>query len=234
MNSIDLNCKYPQEYNCILCHNKEGFEFAKKEFADLSNKLYLSDTGVEGTIDVTCGYPSNVYGELPFYNWIAQNMRPQDWVRVHHYRRKLPLTIGLTVPATLSFNGSMAQQLAYYHSPVLVEAIMRTLTPIEQQLFNTNKSLIPYNMMFAPVEFIQTTYLPWMMNKINALQMVLGRGFKPDQSFFEPREGKRVDLWYQNRIYAFAMERYTTLFFLTNNFGHQYRNVNLLEPNQHI
>lgn len=231
---IDLSCKYPQEYNCIISHNKQSFDFAKSRFGDYSNRIYLSDTGVEGTIDVSCGYPSSVYGELTFYNWIAQNLRPQDWVRVHHYRRKLPLSMGLTVPATLSFNGSMAQQLAYYHSPVLTNAMMRTLTPIEQQLFNTSKSLIPYNMMFAPVEFIQTTYLPWMMNKINSLQMVLGSGFKLDDSFFEPREGKRVDLSYQNRIYGFAMERYTTLFFLTNNFGHQYRNVNLLEPNQHI
>ena len=231
---IDLSCKYPQEYNVVICHSKESFDFARKHFGDLSNKLYLSDTGVDGTIDVSCGYPSNVYGELTFYNWIAQNLRPQDWVRVHHYRRKMPLTIGLTVPAPLSFNCSMAQQLAYYHSPVLTNAIMRTLTPVEQQLFNTNKSLIPYNMMFAPVEFIQTTYLPWMIDKINALQMVLGRGFKPDASFFEPREGKRTDEVYQNRFYGFAMERYTTLFFLTNNIQRNYTQIKLLEEGQKI
>lgn len=234
MNNIDLNCPYEQSYNIVITHNKEGLEFAKKKYGDYSNKLYLSDCNVPGTIDVSNGYHSSVYGELPFYHWIAQNLRPQDWVRVNHYRRKLPLSIGLTLPAPLSFNGSMANQLAYYHSPVLVEAIMRTLTPVEQQIFTTNNTLTPYNIMFAPVEFIQTTYLPWMMNKINALQMVLGRNFKPDKSFFEPREGKRVDSWYQNRVFAFAMERYTTLFFLTNNFGQQFANINLLEDGQNI
>lgn len=234
MNNIDLNCPYDQSYNIVITHNKEGLEFAKKKYGDYSNKLYLSDCNVPGTIDVSNGYHSSVYGELPFYHWIAQNLRPHDWVRVNHYRRKLPLSIGLTLPAPLSFNGSMANQLAYYHSPVLVEAIMRTLTPVEQQIFTTNNTLTPYNIMFAPVEFIQTTYLPWMMNKINALQMVLGRNFKPDKSFFEPREGKRVDSWYQNRVFAFAMERYTTLFFLTNNFGQQFANINLLEDGQNI
>lgn len=234
MNNIDLNCPYEQSYNIVITHNKEGLEFAKKKYGDYSNKLYLSDCNVPGTIDVSNGYHSSVYGELPFYHWIAQNLRPQDWVRVNHYRRKLPLSIGLTLPVPLSFNGSMANQLAYYHSPVLVEAIMRTLTPVEQQIFTTNNTLTPYNIMFAPVEFIQTTYLPWMMNKINALQMVLGRNFKPDKSFFEPREGKRVDSWYQNRVFAFAMERYTTLFFLTNNFGQQFANINLLEDGQNI
>lgn len=234
MNSIDVNCPYEQTYNVIICHNKEGLEFAKKHYGDYSNKLFLSDTGVEGTIDVSNGFPSSVYGELPFYHWIAQNLRPEDWVRVNHYRRKLPLSIGLTLPAPLSFSGSMAQQLAYYHSPVLVEAIMRTLTPVEQQIFTTNNTMYAYNIMFAPVEFIQKSYLPWMMEKINALRMVLGSGFKPDKSFFEPREGKRCDEWYQNRIYAFAMERYTTLFFLTNNFGQQLANVKLLEDGQKV
>ena len=234
MNNIDVNCAYPQEYNVVICHNKEGLEFAKKKYGDYSNKLYLSDTGVEGTIDVSNGFPSSVYGELPFYHWIAQNLRPQDWVRVNHYRRKLPLSIGLTLPAPLSFSGSMAQQLAYYHSPILTNAIMQTLSPVEQQVFMNANQLIPYNMMNCQVEFIQKSYLPWMMEKINALRMVLGSGFKPDKSFFEPREGKRTDEWYQNRIYAFAMERYTTLFFLTNNFGQQLANIKLLEDGQKV
>lgn len=231
---IDLNCPYEQEYNVVICHTKEGLDFARKHFGDLSNKLFLSDTGVEGTIDVSNGYPSNLYGELPFYSWIAQNLRPNDWVRVHHYRRRLPLSIGFTLPAPIEFKGSMAQQLSYYHSPVLADAIMRTLSPVEQQVFMTANQLIPYNVMFSKVEFIQRMYLPWMMDKITALRMVLGPDFKPDASFFEPHEGKRIDDWYQNRVYAFAMERYTTLLFLTQNIDRNYAQVKLLEPNQYI
>lgn len=234
MNEIYLNCPQPQQYHCIICHNKQGFEFAKSRFGDYSNRIYLSDTGVEGTVDVSNGYPSSLYGELPFYNWIAQNLRPTDFVCVHHYRRKLPLSIGLTLPAPIEFKGSMAQQMAYYHSPVLSDAIMRTLSPVEQQVFMTANQLIPYNIMNAQVEFIQRMYLPWIMEKITALRIVLGPDFKPDASFFEPHEGKRTDEWYQNRVYAFAMERYTTLFFLTQNIGRNYTQVKLLESNQHI
>jgi hypothetical protein len=234
MNEIDLNCPYEQTYNVVICHNKEGLDFSKTRFGDYSNKLYLSDTGVEGTIDVSNGYPSSLYGELPFYSWIAQNLRPKDWVRVNHYRRKCNQSIGLSLPAPIEFKGSLAQQMAYYHSPVLVDAMMKTLNPVEQQIMMTSNQLLPYNIMYAPVGFIQNTYLPWMMDKITALRMVLGPDFKPDASFFEPREGKRIDDWYQNRVYAFAMERYTTVFFFTHNLGQNFVQVKLLEEGQKV
>ena len=236
MNEIDLKCPQPQQYHCIICHNKQGFDFAKSRFGDYSNRIYLSDTGVEGTVDVINGYPSSLYGELPFYNWIAQNLRPQDWVCVHHYRRKLPLSIGLTLPAPIQMNGSLAQQMAYYHSPVLADAINKTLTPYEQVLFNTPKQpLYAYNIMQAPVEFIQKQWLPYCLNKINLLIQVLGRHYKPDASFFEPRDGKRTDEWYQNRIGGFALERYHTLFWLQNaQLISQIKEIKLLEPDQKI
>lgn len=218
MNEINLACPYPQQYHCVISHNDYSFEFAKAHFQDYSNLLFLSDMGINGTINVACDYPSNVYGELPYYVWVANNLRSQDWVSVHHYRRKLPLSIGLTLPAPIEFKGSMAQQVAYYHSPVLSDAIMRTLSPIEQQIFVKANQLIPYNMMNAQVEFIQKEFLPYILNKVTLLQGVLGKNFKPDETFFEPRKGKRVDSWYQNRVFAFAMERYTTLFFLTRNY----------------
>lgn len=234
MNEVKLDCPYPQQYHSIISHNELSFKFAKTHFQDYSNLLFLSDMGVNGTISVDCDYPSNVYGELPYYVWIANNLRSQDWVCVHHYRRKLGLSIGLTLPAPVTFNCSMAEHLAYFHSANLANAILQTLEHTEQQLFVRSTQLIPYNIMNAQVGFIQKEYLPYILNKITMLQGVLGKDFKPDETFFEPREGKRVDEWYQNRVYAFAMERYTTLFFLTRNYGQQYKPIKLLQKNQKI
>ena len=234
MNEIKLDCPYDQQYHAIISHNDYSFEFAKAHFQDYSNLLFLSDMGINGTINVACDYPSNVYGELPYYIWIANKLRSQDWVSVHHYRRKARLSLGLTLPNPISFNVSMADHLSYCHSQKLTEAVMQTLEPMEQQIFVKANQLIPYNMMNAQVEFIQKEYLPYILNKITLLQGILGKDFKPDETFFEPKEGKRVDEWYQNRVYAFAMERYTTLFFLTRNYGQQFQEVNLLEKNQYI
>lgn len=234
MNLINLDCKYNQQYHAIISHNDYSFEFAKAHFKDYSNLLFLSDMGINGTINVACDYPSNVYGELPYYIWLANNLRSQDWVCVHHYRRKLGLSIGMTLPMPITFNCSMADHLAYFHSINLANAIMQTLEPMEQQIFVKANQLIPYNMMNAQVGFIQKEYLPYILNKVTMLQGVLGKDFKPDETFFEPRKGKRVDEWYQNRVYAFAMERYSTIFFLTRNYEQQFQEVKLLEHNQRI
>lgn len=234
MNEIKLDCKYPQQYHCVICHNDDSFKFAKDHFQDYSNLLFLSDMGVNGTINVACDYPSNVYGELQIYLWAANNLRSQDWVCVHHYRRKARLALGLSIPTPISFNCSMADQMAYYHSAKLSKAIMQTLEPFEQQIFTNSNQLIPYNIINSSVEFIQKAYLPYILNKITLLQGVLGKDFKPDETFFEPKEGKSIDELYQNRFYGFAMERYTSLFFMTRNFGQQYMDIRLLGENQII
>ena len=65
-NRIDLNCPYPQTYCAILTHKPENLDFAKKHFGDRDNRLYLSDTNVEGTLNIYQeGYDSRVFGELP-------------------------------------------------------------------------------------------------------------------------------------------------------------------------
>ena len=229
---IDLNCAYPQTYNFIVCHKPTK---CLDMFGDLANRVYLSDNKLPGTIDVYNGYDSSRYGELPFWSWIAQHIRPQDFACLHHYRRKLPPSFGITLPAPIQIQGSMAQQLAYYHSPVLSDAIMKTLEPVEQQLFCTQTILYGYNIALMPGEILQNMYLPYISNKITLLEGVLGKNYRPDKTFFESREGKRTDTWYQNRIYGFAMERYNTLFWLQNrNLIQVNKNIVLLEPDQKI
>ena len=82
---------------------------------------------------------------------------------------------------------------------------------------------------------IQQLYLPYIANKIMLLESILGRNYVPDPSFFVERPGKRTDTWYQNRIYGFAMERYTTLWILQNQDKiNGTMRIKLLEPDQVI
>lgn len=229
---IDYSCPQPQHYNFVVCHKPSP---CLNMFGDRCNVLYLSDCGVKGAIDVSNGYHSSRYGELPYWSWIAQNVRPEDWVTLHHYRRKARNIVGQGVAAPIQFGGSMAQQLAYYHSDVLAQAMLKTLTPVEQQMFCSLNFLYPYNIMELQASFLQNMWLPYVMDKITKLEMVLGRDYKPDSSFFEPKPDKRVDEWYQNRIYAFALERYNTLFWEQNkNALNGFLTINLLEENQKI
>ena len=65
-NNLITNCPYPQTYCAVLCHKPENLKFAKSHFGDRDNRLYLSDTNVEGTLNIYQeGYDSRVFGELP-------------------------------------------------------------------------------------------------------------------------------------------------------------------------
>ena len=79
-NHINLNCSYPQTYCAILCHKPENLDFAKKHFGDKDNRLYLSDTNVEGTLNIYKeGYDSRVFGEVPAWMWLSEHLRDEDW-----------------------------------------------------------------------------------------------------------------------------------------------------------
>lgn len=196
----------------------------------------MSDKGVEGAIDISCAFDSARYGELPAWSWIAQHIRPDDYATLNHYRRKIMTGIGNCIPEPTEFSMDMANHIAYYHSPVLANAMLKTMSPVEQQIFTTNKTLFPYNIMTLQGEVLQKMYLPYIMDKIMALISVLGRDYMPDYTFFEERPGKDIRPWYQNRIYGFALERYSTLFILQNMnlFNGGYKRVALLEENQSI
>ena len=229
---IHYDCPYPQTYHCVLTHKESS---CLGMFQDYANCIFISDKQIPGTIDISSPWDSARYGELPAWSWIAQNFRPQDYVALNHYRRKLSLGMGNVIPEPIQMGGNLADQLAYYHSPVLADAIMKTLTPVEQSIFTSSNLLYAYNIACLNVGMVQDLYLPYITNKIMLLESVLGRNYVPDASFFVPREGKDVRPWYQNRVYAFALERYSTLFWLQNpQLINTVGRINLLEEGQRI
>lgn len=101
------------EYHIILCHK----EIEKDYFGDYSNRKYISDTGVKGTIDISNGkYTSKVLGEYVAWEWICNNFGDEDRVTLHHYRRKIPISISpIIIPIPIIFKISLKEQMGYFH-----------------------------------------------------------------------------------------------------------------------
>ena len=241
-NNIKIDCPYPQTYCAILTHKPENLVFAKKHFGDRDNRLYLSDTNVEGTMNIYQeGYDSRVFGELPAWMWLADKMREQDWVSLNAYRRKLKLGIGTLVAAPMEWKCSVLDQLANYHSPVYCDVLNAILPRNEFNLLQRNV-FFPYNIAQMSGPQIKH-YISFIKEREDAFFKCLG--FQPtldncrkfvtsEPSVLEQTiPDKNLSVEYQSRIGAFIMERLNTIYWqLIGNFVPM--EVVLLENNQRI
>ena len=241
-NNINKECLYPQTYCAILTHQPENLAFAKKHFGDRDNRLYLSDTNVEGTMNIYQeGYDSRVFGELPAWMWLADKMREQDWVSLNAYRRKLKLGIGTLVAAPMEWKCSVLDQLANYHSPVYCDVLNAILPRNEFNLLQRNV-FFPYNIAQMSGPQIKH-YVNFIKEREDAFFKCLGfvpaldncRKFVTSEpSVLEQTiPDKNLNVEYQSRIGAFIMERLNTIYWqLVGNFVPT--EVVLLEQNQKI
>ena len=241
-NRIDFNCPYPQTYCAILTHKPENLSFAKKHYGDRDNRLYLSDTNVEGTINIYQeGYDSRVFGEVPAWMWIAEHLRDEDWCSLNAYRRKLKLGIGTLVAQPLQWNCSVLDQLANYHSPIYCDVLHTILPPNEFNLLQRNV-FFPYNIAQMSGQHIKH-YVSFIKEREDAFFKCLG--FQPtldncrkfvtsEPSILEQTiPDKNVNVEYQSRIGAFIAERLNTIYWqIVGNFVPM--EVVLLEQNQII
>ena len=241
-NNINKECLYPQTYCAILTHKPENLVFAKKHFGDRDNRLYLSDTNVEGTMNIYQeGYDSRVFGELPAWMWLADKIREQDWVSLNAYRRKLKLGIGTLVAAPMEWKCSVLDQLANYHSPVYCDVLNAILPRNEFNLLQRNV-FFPYNIAQMSGPQIKH-YVNFIKEREDAFFKCLGfvptldncRKFVTSEpSVLEQTiPDKNLNVEYQSRIGAFIMERLNTIYWqLVGNFVPT--EVVLLEQNQKI
>lgn len=220
-NNIKTDCPYPQTYCAILCHKPENLKFSKAHFGDRDNRLYLSDTNVEGTINIFKeGYDSRVFGELPAWMWLSENLRNDDWVSLNAYRRKLKLGIGTLVAAPLQWKCSVLDQLATYHSPIYCDVLHTILPPNEFNLLQRNV-FFPYNIFLANTQRIKH-WVSFVKEREDAFFKCLG--FEPtvencrkfvtsEPSILEQTiPDKNVNVEYQSRIGAFIAERLNTIY----------------------
>lgn len=241
-NRLDLNCPYQQTYCAILTHKPENLVFAKKHYGDRDNRLYLSDTNVEGTMNIYQEvYDSRVFGELPAWKWIAEHIREEDWCSLNAYRRKLKLGIGTLVAAPMQLKCSVLDQLSNYHSSIYCDVLHTILPPNEFNLLQRNV-FFPYNIAQMSGSQIKH-YVSFIKEREDAFFKCLG--FQPtldncrkfvtsEPSVLEQTiPDKNLNADYQSRIGAFIMERLNTIYWqIVGSFTPT--EVVLLEENQLI
>lgn len=241
-NHLNLNCPSQQSYCAILCHKPENLKFAKEHFGDRDNRLYLSDTNVEGTINIYQeGYDSRVFGELPAWMWISEHLRNDDWCSLNAYRRKLNLGLGTLVAAPLQWNCSVLDQLANYHSPIYCD-ILHTILPTSEFNLLQRNIFFPYNIFQANTQQIKH-WVSFIKERENAFFRCLGfvptvdncrKFITSEPSILEQTiPDKNVNVEYQSRIGAFIAERLNTIYWqIVGNYTPI--EVMLLEQNQKI
>ena len=242
-NKLTPDIPYTVEYNLVLCHNKEGLKLAKASYGDYSNKLYLSDNGLEDTISIGTKWDSRLFGEFGFWEWAANNIRDCDRACLQHYRRKLPLSISeIVLPEPCKFNFSILDGLAYWHSPVLCDALHSILSPQEFNLLQGNE-LLCWTIFKAPQPVIKQ-WVEFCGSKLTLLLRYFGLEptlesfdkFVQDKNsgLLELREGKNTDLVYQRRFMGCCLERFSHCFWMSVPYPREYRQIKLLQPGQMI
>jgi hypothetical protein len=237
-NGKGLCMKYPIDYNFIVCH--KPFE---NKFNDYCNVEIITDQNVDGATQIDNeGMDSRVYGELPFWKYILNNITDNDTATLHHYRRKLKLGISqIILPIPIRFNCSCFEQMSFYLSPKLADSLKAVLTDKEKEVLNGDL-FFAYNIFKAPKCVIKD-WVDFTEAKVLKAMDKLGCGFtleecrefvKNDKSFTGPVEGKDTRIDYQARIGAMLCERVNTVFWLTRDYNRTYASVNLLEVGQKI
>ena len=242
-NKLTPDIPYTVEYHIIVCHNKEGLKLAKASYGDYSNRLYLSDNGLEDTISIDTKWDSRLFGEFGFWEWAANNIRECDRACLQHYRRKLPLGVSdIILPQPCKFNMSILDGLAYWHSPVLCDALHSILSPQEFNVLQGNE-LLCWNIFKAPQPVIKQ-WVEYCGNKLTLLLSYFGleptlesvEKFVQDKNsgLLEPREGKNIDPNYQRRFMACCLERISHCYWMGVPYPREYKQIKLLQENQRI
>lgn len=213
------------------------YAFSEKEIkTNLPLKIYKSE------------YDSRLFGELGIWKWLYENEK-SDWYCLHHYRRFFEeYHEHVCLPTPIMLNCSLLQQLAVCHSPKLCEWLQKVLDPNDFNFLNQSNKFYPYNVMQLPRELL-AEWLKFIVPIINKLIEVIGitdydkmiEFVKADASFTDNKingqeiTAKNCDPIYQSRIYAFILERLTTLFFAKlQGIQIWHCDVHLLELNQKI
>lgn len=230
---------YSNSYTFIVCH--KPFE---DKFSDISNKVYLTDfrkfSKESGAILVDSVYDSKVFGEITFWDYIYKNIKNDDWACLCGYRRKLYPKIGIQVANPIKFPCTVSQQLAHYHSPIVVDALAKALPKEELVVLNGNL-FVPYNIFSAPRQVIGD-WLSFVIPRVTQTMQILGcpqdidgaKEWVKTTDLINPAQDKNTNLDYQARIGAFISERINSIFWLTRNYGQSYQEVKLLETGQTI
>lgn len=238
---LSLYPQYGHHFSFILCH--KPFE---DRFGDVANKIYITDneeySKQSGAILIdNKGLDSRVFGEIPFWGWIAQQLRDQDSASLCAYRRKIYARPGIQVAQPMQLQMTLLDQMAFCHSPILSAACCEVLPQEEIKILSGNL-FFPYNIFSAPKKLIQE-WVNFVIPRVTQIMDKVGCGgtyesclefVKNNESFTKPVDGKNTDPNYQARIGAFLSERMSSIFWQLLQVPRNYQQVILLEEGQKI
>ena len=236
--------------HCVLAH--KDFEFPAKYVFNYEPVHAYAEHEIKTNLPLTIyksEYDSRLFGELGIWKWLYENENA-DWYCLHHYRRFFEeYHEHVCLPNPIMLNCSLLQQLAICHSPKICEWLQQALDKNDFNYLNQTNKFYPYNIMQLPKELL-AEWLKFVEPIISKLTEIIGitdydkmiEFVKNDTSFTSnvlPNgqiiEAKNCEPTYQCRIYAFILERLTTLFFAKLQ-GVQiwHCDIHLLEPAQKI
>lgn len=169
-------------------------------------------------VEYTSKYDDRIYGELGAWDWIANNST-DDFNGLHHYRRLIQYpTYNIAVPKPMVFNGSLADQLNYYHSPKVTQVLDKVLA---SDILHKLNVFFQYNLYNAPKEVL-INWLQFVIPHIEKSVVELGFAgltyeqfvdkVANDKSFVTGSPDKNVSSIYQARWPGCAIERLNSIF----------------------
>ena len=235
--------------HAVLAH--KNFEFPKQYYFNYEPVYAFSQKDIKTNLTLkiyNSEYDDRLFGELGLWKYLYEHEQ-YDWYTLHHYRRYFEEYYEhVSLPMPIQFNCNLLQQLAVRHSPKICEWLQQVLDPNDFQFLATTNRLYTYNIMSIPRELLGT-WLNFVEPIIKKLIEVIGitdyekmtEFVTNDKSFTDNKlngqeiTGKDCRPEYQCRIYAFILERLTTLFFAKLQGVQVYHcEVHLLEQNQKI
>ena len=230
------------QYNFVLAHKP----FDKTPFKYVPNTTFISDNNTEGTVNIENLPDSRIYGELPFWIYIYNQLKESnDFAALHHYRRRFEYVHeNVCLAKPMYFNCSLADQLSLFHSPRITDAMTKALG--SDVLYKTN-CFIPYNIFNAPKEVLGN-WIQWCSKVVDdtlGIMNLRDKNFEQikefvtnDTTFTGPNPqnpSKNLDPVYQTRIGAYILERANSLFWQTQvRFNYFPCEITLLEDGQKI
>lgn len=235
--------------HAVLAH--KDFEFPKQYYFNYEPVYAFSQKDIKTNLTLkiySSEYDDRLFGELGLWKYLFEHEQ-YDWYTLHHYRRYFEEYYEhVSLPMPIQFNCSLLQQLAVMHSPKICDWLRQVLDPADFQFLATTNRLYPYNIMSIPREVL-SAWLKYVEPIIKKLVEIVGitdyekmtEFVTNDKSFTDNKlngqviEGKVCRPEYQCRIYAFILERLTTLFFAkVQGIQTWHCEVHLLEPGQNI
>ena len=183
----------------------------------------------------TSGYDTKIFGEIPFWIHIFNSIRDCDSATLCGYRRKLYARTGIQVPAPIQFQCSLLDQISYYHSKIVADALIEAL-PTDEVKVLMNNLMVPYNLFSAPKPLIGE-WINFVVPRVNKTMEIMGCPHEIDAvkewvkttDLIKPAENKNNSVDYQARIGGFIAERINTIFWLTRPYPKSWQNVVFLE-----